>query len=102
MVIHHVFFWLKNPSSTEDRQALINGVKKLQEIETVRQLFVGVPAATEDRSVVDSSYGVSELLHFDDLEGQNTYQDHPLHKKFIEDCAHLWNRVVVYDMTVEK
>ena len=34
---------------------------------------------------------------FDDLEGQKTYQDHPIHQKFIEDCSQLWERVVVYD-----
>ncbi|HEU0111987.1 MAG TPA: Dabb family protein, partial [Flavisolibacter sp.] len=33
-----------------------------------------------------------------DLEGQKTYQDHPIHKKFVEDCSHLWEKVVVYDM----
>ena len=98
MIIHHVFFWLKNPSSIEDRNRLIEGVKTLEKVNTVRQLFVGVPAETEDRSVVDSSYSVSELLFFDDLAGQKTYQDDPIHKKFIEDCGDLWKTVVVYDM----
>jgi len=96
-VVHHVFFWLKNPTSKEDQQKLIEGVKTLSKIETVRQLFVGVPAATEKRDVVDNSYGVSELMFFDDLTGQKTYQDHPIHQKFIADCSHLWEKVVVYD-----
>jgi hypothetical protein len=96
-VTHHVFFWLKNPDSKEDLAKLIAGVKSLGQIETVRALQVGVPASTEKRAVVDSSYSVSELMLFDDVDGQNTYQAHALHKKFVEDCSALWEKVVVYD-----
>lgn len=96
-VIHHVFFWLKNPGSIADRDKLVEGVKSLRAIETVREIHVGIPADTEKRPVVDNSYAVSELMFFDDIAGQNVYQDHPLHKKFIENYSHLWERVVVYD-----
>ncbi len=34
---------------------------------------------------------------FDDAAGQQTYQDHPLHLRFVAECGHLWQRVVVYD-----
>ena len=97
MLIHHVFFWLKNPTSKEDQAKLIEGVKSLSKIETIRQLYIGVPASTEKRDVVDNSYAVSELIFFDDVAGQNIYQDHPIHKKFIADYSHLWEKVVVYD-----
>ena len=96
-VIHHVFFWLKNPKSAEDRDKLIEGVKTLEKIESIRALHVGVPAATPARSVVDASYHVTELIFFDDLDGQNVYQDHPVHKAFVETYGHLWKKVVVYD-----
>lgn len=96
-LIHHVFFWLKNPDSTEDRDALLAGVRALGEIPQVKGVHVGVPAATEQRGVVDSSYAVSEILLFDSLEDQATYQSHPLHQKFIEENSHRWSKVVVYD-----
>lgn len=96
-LLHHVFFWLKNPASKEDRDRLIAGLQTLRKIETVKRIYIGVPASTEQRSVVDSSYSVSELLFFDDLAGQKIYQDHPIHQQFIKDCAHLWEKVVVYD-----
>lgn len=97
MLAHHVFFWLKNPDSKADRDKLIAGIRSLKKIESVRSLHVGVPASTEKRDVVDNSYSVSELMFFDDLAGQNVYQDHPIHKKFVDDCSSLWERVVVYD-----
>lgn len=98
-LVHHVFFWLKNPQSKEDLKALLAGIRTLEKIETVRGLHVGVPASTEKREVVDNSYSASELLFFDDVEGQNAYQVHPIHQKFVQDCAHLWSKVVVYDAT---
>jgi len=94
---HHVFFWLKNRDSKEDLNKLIEGLKTLEKIESVRKIHIGVPASTEKRAVVDSSYSASELLFFDDIEGQNIYQEHPIHKKFIEQCSSLWEKVVVYD-----
>ncbi|ATY34143.1 Dabb family protein [Sphingomonas psychrotolerans] len=97
-IVHHVFFWLKNPGSTADRDALIAGVRGLGKVEVVRRLEVGVPASTEQRDVVDSSFHVSEMLVFDNVADQKTYQDHPVHKDFIAKCEHLWGKVVVYDM----
>lgn len=96
-VVHHVFFWLKNPDSKEDRDQLIAGVKTLSKIETVGELRVGVTASTEKRDVVDNSWGVSELMFFSTLEGQAVYQTHPLHLEFIKNCSHLWEKVIVYD-----
>ncbi len=96
-VIHHVFFWLKNPSSKEDLNKLVEGLQTLKNIETVRKIHIGVPASTEKRPVVDNSFNASELLFFDDLAGQKTYQDHPIHLKFVENCSHLWEKVIVYD-----
>ena len=96
-LVHHVFFWLKNPDAKEDLARLLEGLRTLAKIETVRGAHFGVPATTEKRDVVDNSYSASEMLFFDDLAGQKAYQDHPIHKKFIADCSHLWERVVVYD-----
>lgn len=96
-LVHHVFFWLKNPDSKADLAKLLAGLRTLEKIESVRGIHIGVPASTEQRSVVDSSYSASELLFFDDVAGQDAYQEHPIHKQFVADCAHLWERVVVYD-----
>lgn len=96
-LVHHVFFWLKNPSSTADRDKLLAGVKSLKRIETIKMLHVGVPAGTETRDVIDNSYHVSELMFFDSVEDQKTYQDHPIHLQFVKDHSMLWDKVIVYD-----
>ena len=97
-VVHHVFFWLKNPKSKDDLARLLTGLRTLGGIDTVKAIHIGVPAETEQRGVVDGSYSASEILFFDDVAGQNAYQVHPIHKKFVADCEHLWERVVVYDV----
>jgi stress responsive alpha/beta barrel protein len=99
-VSHHVFFWLKNPDSTEDRDKLIEGVKSLSKIETVRELRVGIVADTEERGVIDKSWGVSELIFFSDLAGQAAYQVDPIHVEFVKNYSHLWEKVVVYDVMI--
>lgn len=96
-ITHHVFFWLKNPGSKDDLNKLIEGLKTLEDIPSVREFHVGVPAKTKQRDVVESTFSVSELIFFDTIDGQNSYQDHPVHKKFVEECSHLWDKVVVYD-----
>jgi Stress responsive A/B Barrel Domain len=96
-ILHHVFFWLKNPESIADRDKLVEGVKTLKAIPTIKNLRVGVVASTEKRDVVDISWGVSELMYFDDTAGQKVYQDHPIHQDFIKNYGHLWAKVIVYD-----
>jgi hypothetical protein len=96
-VVHHVFFWLKNPASVEDRDQLITGLKTLAGIPLIKELYVGVLAHTEKRDVVDASWQVSELMFFEDLSGQANYQHHQLHLDFVKNCSHLWEKVVVYD-----
>jgi len=96
-VIHMVYFWLKDPDSDTDRDALIAGLNSLRAIPQIQALHVGVPASTIKRDVIDNSYQVSELMMFNSVDDQDSYQTHPLHVKFVEKCGHLWSKVVVYD-----
>ena len=96
-ILHMVYFWLKDPASTEDKQKLIDGLQSLRAIPQVHSLHIGVPANTLKRDVIDNSFDVSELMFFESVEAQDEYQLHPIHKKFIEDCANLWREVVVRD-----
>src|SRR5690606_1461604 len=93
---HQVYFWLKNPGDAGEYNRLLEGIKGLEYIEPKTLFHVGVPASTK-RSVIDSSYSFSLLLTFNDQEEQDTYQHHPTHLKFVEECSSLWSKVVVYD-----
>jgi hypothetical protein len=96
MFIHHVYFWLHNPESEEDKLKLIEGLKKLSNVKTIKKFYMGRPATT-NRDVIDRSYSISWLLFFDDKDAQDSYQTDPIHLKFVEECSSLWKKVVVYD-----
>ncbi|MGF1584780.1 MAG: Dabb family protein [Bacteroidales bacterium] len=99
---HHVYFWLNNPDNPADRETFENGIAELLEIPEIKSYHFGIPApGTVDREVVDGSYTYSYLIFFDSPEAQDIYQDHPLHHKFIDNCSHLWDRVVVYDSVLK-
>ena len=94
---HHVLVWLKNPESDTDRERVIEGMRTLAAIPSVRGLHIGVPAAVAQRSVVDGSFSVSLIVHFDDLAGHDAYQQHPVHLQLLDDQRELWAKVVIYD-----
>jgi hypothetical protein len=96
-LIHHVFFWLKNPNSKEDLAKLIEGINTLKKTETMNDFKVGRPARTPKRDVIDDSYAVSLFTTFSNLMVHDTYQEHPIHKKFAAEYSHLWSKVQVYD-----
>jgi len=94
--IHHVYFWLKDPGSKEDKARLIAGLQQLSKVGTIRQFHIGAPAGT-NREVIDTSYAVSWLVIFDTDADQASYQTDPIHLRFVEECSSLWSKVVVYD-----
>lgn len=94
--IHHVYFWLHKPESKEDLTSLVKGLEALSKIDYIRFSHIGKPADT-NRDVIDTSYSVSWLLFFNNKDEEERYQKDPVHLKFVEDCKHLWKKVVVYD-----
>jgi hypothetical protein len=99
--IHVVFFWFKeNAGGQAARQVMDDAEKLLGSIETVRYLAVGPPAGTP-REVVDNSYDVALVVHFDDEAGHDVYQDAEAHQRFIDRNLDFWERVQVYDFVAE-
>jgi hypothetical protein len=93
---HVVFFWLVNDS----REVKSSFEKELRQfidhVDEIRTSHIGTPADT-DRDVIDNTWSYSLILSFDSKKEQDIYQDHPLHKKFIENASSLWEKVLVYD-----
>lgn len=95
--IHVVYFYLNNPDDPKDRADFETSLKKLTTNSLyAKTKFIGIPAETP-RGVVDNSYTYSLILTFASKEMQDNYQDEPAHLLFIEEAAHLWNKVIVYD-----
>ncbi len=94
--VHHVFFWLKDPKNAEGRKQFENGLSELIKVPQIQSSHIGTPVESP-REVVDDSFTYSYMAFFKSIEDQTIYQTHPIHLKFIEDCQHLWGKVVVYD-----
>jgi hypothetical protein len=94
--IHHVFFWLKEPENAEVRKEFENGLQALTKVPQIRSYHIGMPVESF-REVVDDSYTYSYMAFFRSKEDQDIYQTHSIHLKFIDDCQHLWKKVIVYD-----
>ena len=97
MMTHSVYFWLKEECTSEDREAFETGLKGLFAIDEIDSGSIGKPAGTPEREVTDHSFSYALMLSFKSVEDHNTYQEHPEHHRFVENCKDYWTRVVVYD-----
>ncbi len=96
MFVHTVFFWLRHPENTDDRNDLHAGLESLRSINAMQAVYIGKPADTR-RPVIDHSYDFSLTFVFADKAAHDAYQDHPVHQEFVAECGHLWERVQIYD-----
>jgi len=94
--VHHVFFWLKEPQNDQARKDFEKGLQGLITVPQIQSYHIGTPVESP-REVVDDSFTYSYMAFFRNKEDQTIYQTHPIHLKFIEDCQHLWEKVIVYD-----
>lgn len=96
---HVVYFWFKEGTTQNDRalfeKSLLTFLNKSKYVKTN---FIGTPPRAT-RDVVDDSFTYNLILSFDSAQAQEAYQDEPAHKVFIDECAHLWEKVIVYDAT---
>ena len=99
MLIHVVYFWLNDNAPADEAAKLAESCRSLLgKIPTVRHLWAGGPAETPRRDVVDASYAVGLIVVLDDAgKSHEVYQEHPLHKQFIEQHKQHWKKVQIYD-----
>jgi len=97
MLIHSVYFWLKPELSTEELAAFEEGLRSLAAIDTVKTIHIGKPVPS-DRPVVESSYTYGLIIGFDDQQGLDTYQVHPVHVAFVEQFKPYWTAIKVFDV----
>ena len=98
MLIHSVYFWLKDELSSGEMDEFRAGLETLKKIEVARDVQIGTPAETAPRPVLDASYDAGLVVLLDDVAAHDAYQAHPLHQAFLEKFASYWRKVLVYDV----
>ncbi|MDX2430400.1 MAG: Dabb family protein [Bacteroides sp.] len=93
---HVVFFWLIDEKKETQEKFTSELTKFIDNVDLILTKHIGTPADT-DREVIDSSWSYSLILSFKSKKEQDLYQQHPLHKDFIENASSLWTKVQVYD-----
>ena len=97
-MLHNVYFWVKEGVSDIELKKFEKGIKDfVSAVKEIQKVEIGVPAATEDRDVVDHSFDYALFVWFKTLEDHLIYQKHSAHEKFINEFSGLWEKVKVYD-----
>ncbi|WP_291908374.1 Dabb family protein [Chitinophaga sp. CB10] len=94
--VHVVNFYLKPGLSEEEVRKFEAGVSTLGTISEIQVFNVGKPAST-NRPVIDKSYSYCLLCVFRNQEDHDIYQSHPVHLNFVDNCKHLWEKVIIFD-----
>lgn len=97
MLIHTVFFYLKPDLSAADRSAFAEGVATLGKIPSLSAFYLGTPASTGKRPVIDDTYDYAITCVLADVAAHDAYQVDPIHLAFIHDHKDKWTTVKVYD-----
>ena len=96
MLVHSVFFWLKKDLSSEQITAFEAALETMKDIQHADAVYVGTPATTEKRPVIDDSYDYSLTVILKDVASHDAYQIDPIHTEFLKN-KDLWEAVKVYD-----
>jgi len=97
MLVHTVYFWLKPELTAQQQADFFRGVSTLGDIKAVDKLYIGRPAQTERRPIIDSSYSIALTVLCKDIAAHDAYQVDPIHLEFIAAFKTFWNRVQIYD-----
>jgi hypothetical protein len=97
MLIHSVYFWLKPGTRPAARRRFRAGLGRLAAIRTVGKLYIGPPAALEERAVTERTFDFALTILFRDAAAHDAYQVDPIHEAFVKANKPLWARVRVFD-----
>jgi hypothetical protein len=94
---HDVYFTLHD-ASPEARQKLVDACHTHLSGHPGAVFFAaGARAVEMQRAVNDAGFDVSLHLYFADQPAHDAYQEHPRHKRFIEEMGANWKTVRVFD-----
>jgi hypothetical protein len=97
MLVHTVLFWLKDELNEAQRAAFLAGLESLQGIAAAEAVYIGTPAETPARPVIDTSYDYCLTVLLADMAAHDAYQVDPLHTGFLKQFKPAWKSVKIYD-----
>ncbi len=97
MLVHTVYFWLKPELTDAQRADFRKGVDSLATIKAATAVYVGTPARTPDRPIIDKSFSLALTLVCKDVAAHDAYQVDPIHDAFVNTFKTYWSRVQIYD-----
>lgn len=97
MLVHSVYFWLKPDLTEQQRAEFVRGLESLRAINVAQHVYIGTPAPTGKRPVIDDTYSYALTLLVADVAAHDAYQVDPLHKAFVETFRPYWTKVLIYD-----
>ncbi len=96
MLIHTVLFWLRKDITEDQLKGFTEGLESMKAIQHAEAVYVGTPAATAERPVIDTSYDYCLTVVLKDVATHDAYQLDPIHIEFLKN-KDLWERAVIYD-----
>ncbi len=94
---HVVYFWFKEPDNKAERAKFEASLKTfMANSKYAKTQYIGTPPKAV-RDVVDDSFTYNLIATFASAEDQEKYQKEVAHLIFIEECKHMWDKVIVYD-----
>ncbi|MGN0001810.1 MAG: Dabb family protein [Sphingobacterium composti] len=99
-IIHQVYFWLKEGITEEEEKDFLGFFRLLKTVPGIKSIYVGKPAPTNPRPVVDNSFSYSITVSYEGMDEINVYEVHPIHLDAIEKYKKYWVKVEVRDSEV--
>ncbi len=97
MLVHTVYFWLKPELTAAQLAEFRRCVEAFERIKAVEKIYLGTPAATARRPIVDHSFSLALTVVCKDVAAHDAYQVDPIHLAFVAACKTFWSRVQIYD-----
>jgi hypothetical protein len=101
MLVHNVYFSLKDPSPAARQRLLAACNKYLSKHPGTVFFAAGVLAEALKREVNDRDFDVGLHIIFADQAAHDRYQDDPAHHQFIAENKDNWKKVRVFDSAAE-
>jgi hypothetical protein len=97
MLIHTVLFWLRKDLAGDQITEFRMGLESLKGIEQAEAVYIGSPARTAERPVLDTSYDFCLTVILKDVAAHDAYQADNAHLAFLASFKEFWKKVKVYD-----